>query len=471
MGKILKIDDEDYKITGLMYDVPKNSHFTFNFLISFETLYVLWGGRERVERWNSNNTWGMYIYVQENTNIEELENKLTELRLKNLPDDTHGHSINSTFRLQLLTDIHLHSRVNFDEANISDIRYIYLFSAIAFLIMLIACLNYMNLSTARSIKRAKEVGIRKVVGAFRINLIKQFFGESVLFVLIALVLSICFVYLILPFFGSFIERELEFNMLNNIWMYLGISGSLIFVGIISGSYPALFLSSFKPVNIIRGIIRSGSKKSLGFRNTLVIIQFMISVMLIVCSLVVYSQLEYIRNKNLGFNKEHIIYGIASGVIRNNFQPFKEEIEKYPSITDIYALGSLPTSIGSNSFPEWEGKQEGEEFLCYQAPIDYNFVDFFECEIIEGRDYSREFSTDLEEGWLLNETAVKMIGWDEPIGKRFGFSWINPEGRVIGVVKDFHNTSLHIKVEPVALYLKKPNRSSYYYAVKVRSENI
>ncbi len=473
MGKILKIGSRDFKITGVMKDVPENSHFTFDFLASFNSLYTTWGGREHVERWNSNNTWGMYILVSNGIDRYDLEKKLSELRKNHIETDS-DYKDESIFKLQKLTEIHLHSRLNFDEANISDIRYIYLFSAIAFLIMMIACLNYMNLATARSVKRSKEVGIRKVVGAFRINLIKQFFGESILFVLFSLVISICTVYAVIPVFSSFIDRGIDFSMLNSPNMYLGILGTLVFVGIVSGSYPALYLSAFKPINIVRGIIKNGAGRSIGFRNSLVVIQFMISVILIVCSLVVYSQLEYIRKKNLGFNKEHIIYGITSGTIRKNFQPFKEELEKNPDIIDIYSLGDLPVTVGSNSYPKWEGKQEGEDFLCYNALVDYNFIEFFDCHLSAGRTFSPELTTDVEEAWLLNETAVKMIGWDDPIGKKFGFNWRNPNGKVIGVFKDFHNTSLHIEVEPMALCLVMPDtprRIRPYYAVKIGNERI
>ena len=468
VGKVLNIDNRDYTINGVLKNIPKNSHFTFDFVASFNTLYAVENGRRSaIETWNrGNNVWNTYILTKKDINVRELEEKITGLLKKYRERITEDK-----FHLQPLTGIHLYSKTNFDAPNISDIRYIYLFSAIAFLIMIIACVNYMNLSTARSVKRAKEIGVRKVVGAYRINLIKQFYGESILFMLIALIISIIIVYLLTPGFSSFIERDLDFYMILNGRMLLGLIVILIFVGLFSGSYPALLLSSFKPIDIIRGILKSGSSRSSRFRNILVLIQFIISVILIVCSMIIFYQLEYIRTANIGFQKDHIIYGIAEESIRNNFQPFKEEIAKNPNITDVYALGDIPISILSNSYPIWEGKQEDEGFLCYWGRVDYNFIDFFQVEIFKGRNFSKEYGTDVSEAWILNEAAVKAIGWENPVEKKFGYRGRNPEGRVIGVVKNFHNTSLHIEVEPMALCLINPSRQRPYYAVKVNSENI
>ncbi|MFC1724480.1 ABC transporter permease [candidate division KSB1 bacterium] len=468
VDSVLNIDNRDYTITGVLKNIPKNSHFTFDFVASFNTLYTIRSnGRSRIESWrNGNNIWNTYILTKKDINIRELEEKVTGLLKKYRNSDTENK-----FHLQPLTSIHLHSKTNFDAPNISDIRYIYLFSAIAFLIILIACMNYMNLSTARSVKRAKEIGVRKVVGAYRGNLIKQFFGESVLFVFIALIISIVFVNLLIPGFSKFIERDLNYYMLLNGWILFGLIGILISVGLLSGSYPALLLSSFKPIDIIRGTLKSGSSRSSWFRNILVLIQYVISVILIVCSMGIYNQLEFIRTANIGFRKDQIVYGIAGGSIRNNFQPFKEEIAKNPNITDVYALGEIPISISSNNYANWEGKKEDEGFLCYFGNVDYNFIDFFKVEIFKGRNFSKDYSTDVSEAWILNEAAVKVIGWEDPVGKKFGFRRPDPEGRVIGVVRDFHNTSLHIEVEPMALYLNNPRRQSPYFAVRLKSENI
>ncbi len=465
IGKFLNINNKEYTITGILKNVPKNSHFTFDFLASMATQYSL-DRIENLEGWRSNDIWNTYLLIQKGSNIIEVENKVTALLKKYKDERNEG-----MFKLQPLKSIHLHSNVNFDVANVGDIKHVYIFSSIAFLIILIACLNYMNLSTARSVKRAKEVGVRKVVGAYRISIMKQFFSESTLFVLIAFLLAIVLVYLLEPAFGELVGRDLNFSLFSSGGMIIGLISLALVVGLISGSYPAVILSAFKPINVIRGALKSGQSKSSGFRNTLVVMQFTISVILIVCSLIIYNQLDYVQTKNLGYEKEHIVYGSTGSTMRENFQPFKSALEKNPSITEIYAQGDIPAFIGSNNNANWEGKTEGEGFLCYNGRVNYNFLDFFGIKLLDGRDFSREFSTDVDKAWILNETAVKIIGWDNPIGKKFKLGSRNPEGVVIGVVKDFHNTSLKLEVEPLALQLIKPDRKRKFYALKLSSGNI
>ena len=295
MSKVLNISDHDYQITGILANIPKNSHFTFDFLTSFNTLFsIRSSGRAGVERWGSNSIWNTFILAQKNIDYKELETKITGLLKK-----YEGQDSEHQFRLQPLTSIHLHSRVNFDASNVSDIRYIYLFSAIAFLILLLACLNYMNLSTARSVKRAKEVGVRKVVGANKSNLIYQFLRESLLYTIISFVLALILVCSLLPAFGQFVERDLSVNFLYNWKVIIKFIGILFFLSLVSGSYPAIFLSSIQPVRILRSSTKSTSNRSSAFRNSLVVIQFIISIALISCSLTIYSQLKYISNKNIG----------------------------------------------------------------------------------------------------------------------------------------------------------------------------
>lgn len=467
IGEILNIDDRDYTITGVLKSIPENSHFTFDFIASFNTLYsIRSSGREGIEIWGSNNIWNTYILTEKNTNKDVLEAKLRNISKKYKDEDSEHQ-----FRLQPLTSIHLHSNLNFDAPNVSDVRTVYLFSAIGFLVMLIACLNYVNLSTSRSLKRAKEIGIRKVVGAYKINLIKQFFSESLVFVVIAMMLSVFLLTILLPPFGVFINRNLTFNMLFEPSMLLGLVALTFLVGLVSGGYPAFCLSAIKPSVIFRGMKKTTSHQHFDLRNILVVLQFIISIALTICALVVYSQLNFIMKKNIGFQKDHIIYGSAGESLRQNFEPFKEELKKQVAFTDVYTTGEIPISIGSNSTPDWEGKEEGDGFHCYYGVVDYNFIDFFKIEIVAGRDFSKDHGTDQEKAWILNEAAVRAIGWDNPVGKKFGYSWQNPDGRVIGVVKDFHNTSLKLHVEPMSILLVKPDRIRSNYAVKIGSENI
>ncbi|MFC1563410.1 ABC transporter permease [candidate division KSB1 bacterium] len=464
VGRVLNIDKNDYKITGVIENIPENSHFTFDFLASFITMFKTYNDPSFIEAWDSHLSWNMYILTQKNSNIEELEERINDV----FEPRTKGEY---KFHFQPLTDIHLHSKVNYDDPlNVSDIRYVYLLSAIASFIMLIACFNYINLSTARSVKRAKEVGIRRISGAHRINLIRQYFSESVLFVLFAFMVSIIMTYLLLPEFSELTSRDLNVNTILSGKMILGLFAILILVGILSGSYPALLLSSFKPINVISGILRSGSSSSSRIRSFLVVFQFMISVILIICTLVVYNQLEFIRNKDLGFEKDLIICGDVQGVMIENFHLFKDAIGENPDISGVYGLGVIPIKMEWSAFPIWEGKKEDEDVYFSLGMAEYNFIDFFSIEISEGRSFSKDFVTDIREAWILNETAVKAMGMKDPIGKKFGLSGNEPRDKIVGVVKDFHFSSLQHNVEPLALCLKRrPWFNSY--AIKVKSENI
>ena len=469
VGKIINVDKEYYfEVRGVLDNCPENSHFTFDILASFNSLYTAYGGKDRIETWNrGNDSWNTYIQLPENFNPKDLESKFPAMVKKYRGEDSKHE-----FHLQPLTSIHLHSNINFEiEAN-GDIRYIYIFSAIAFFIMLIACLNYMNLATARAASRFKEIGVRKVIGAGRRHLIRQFLGESMIFTTAALLTSLILVSLLLPSFGSFINRNLEYNIFSDIPILIYLVCIALCVGSVSGSYPALYMSALKPANVIKGSLSKGiaGKRSSAFRNSLVVVQFVISIVMIVCTLTVYRQLNFIKNSKLGFIKNHIVTSYLYDInLRENLEPFKNDLSQYPRINDVYINGSLPVTISSNSSARWEGLAEGEKGpLTYMGFVNYNFLDFFNIELIEGRNFSKEFSTDISQAVILNETAVEVTGWENPIGKKFR---VFRDGVVIGVIKNFHNTSLHLKVEPMALYLTRPNRSSGHFAVKISSDDI
>jgi putative ABC transport system permease protein len=465
IGKTLTMHQQDFQVTGIFENVPKNSHFTFDFLVSIDTLYSLGFNRDLEKKWTSNELWNTYILVKKGCNITDLKLKLDQLVKKHLGDKSK-----TRYHPQPLSRIHLHSRVNFDASNISDIRYVYLFSAIVFLILVIASVNYINLTTSRSWQRAKEVAVRKVVGAHKKTIVRQFLMESTIFILLAVIISIVLTLLLLPYFSQFIGRDLSMSLLLNGNMLATLFFIILVVGILSGSYPALFLSRFKPILILKSTIRSKGKRKPGLRNILVVVQFIVSILLIVCSLVIYWQLEYIRNKNLGFNKDHIVYGIGGRGLIKNFKPFKQALLQHPDISDVYLGGRIPVNIRSNTTPRWQGKKKNEGFLCYDAPVDYNFIDFFNIKLVKGRNFSKNFTTDLEEAWILNEAAVKKIGWENPIGKNFYFSYNSKKGRVVGVIKDFHNTSLKLDIEPMALHLVG-NKTRPYYAIKIKSNKV
>jgi hypothetical protein len=292
------------------------------------------------------------------------------------------------------------------------------------------------------------------------------------FTIAALLISLILVSLLLPSFGSFINRNLEYKIFSAHIILIYLACITLIVGLLAGSYPALYMSALKPVNVIKGSLSTGSvrKRSSAFRNSLVVVQFVISIVMIICTLTVYRQLNFIKNSKLGFTKDHIITSyLYDSNLRENLEPFKNDLSQYPQINDVYINGSLPVTISSNSSARWEGLAEGEEGpLTYSADVNYNFLDFFNIELIEGRNFSKEFSTDISQAIILNETAVRATGWENPIGKKFR---VFRDGVVIGVIKNFHNTSLHLKVEPMALRLTRPNRSIGYFAVKISSDDI
>jgi putative ABC transport system permease protein len=344
-------------------------------------------------------------------------------------------------------------------------RIIYIFSSIAFFIILIACLNYVNLSVARSTKRAIEVGVRKVVGANKTQLIRQFLVESVAFSILALLISLIFVDLAWPAFGALIGRELLSNPIHKLDMALVIIGIAIITGFFSGSYPAFYISSFQPIQIIKGTLRIGSKSSAFFRNSLVVVQFVVSIFLIICTFVIHDQLDYIKNRNLGFDKDQIItIYTLDGNLKRNPAPFKNELLGIPNISGATASLDLPTTIRRRSSLVWidEGEERKSEF--YYTFVDSDYFHVYDMEIIKGRNFSEDFPTEKDQAVVINETASQSLGWENPIGKKIKSHSI--EWTVIGVTKDFHFESLYSKIEPMIFIALNKNRGLDYFSVKV-----
>lgn len=456
IGQILSIDNRPYHVTGILENIRENSHFHFDFLSPFSS-FVDIRGEERVVRWS---WWSFYTYVKlrEDADPAQFEPKLTELLRIHSADSTQ------TLRLQALKDIHFYGRTNFDMEPYADIRNIYLFSAIALFILLIACFNYMNLSTARASRRAKEVGMRKVVGATRKNLIRQFLAESFLFTLVTFFLSIGLVRLLFPAFGHLINRKMEFSMILQGGTSFFLLGVVVFVGLISGLYPAIVLSSFRPVTILKGDYKVSARASFFLRNSLVSLQFVISIALIFCSLVVYKQLQFIKNKEIGLVTDFTM----SVYCYDDTDVIRREFESYPGILDVTACSQDPINITSANMGGWEGKSKEENLIVYQLSIDYNSFDFLGIQLLEGRNFSRERALE-GKSYILNEAAVRAIGWEDPIGNRYGFEG-GDLGTVIGVVKDFHFAPLNLKIEPLAISLLS-GESGARFLLKVASEDI
>jgi putative ABC transport system permease protein len=448
----------DYRVTGVLDNVPDNSHFHFDFLTPMSSLGVL-RGDAYINSWN-NNAFKTYLRIAENSSPEGLEAKVEALLADKIP-------WKPDIALENIKDIHLFSKANPDmelEPN-SDVRYLYFFSAIALFIMFIACFNYINLATARSARRSMEIGIRKVVGAQKGQIAQQFLGEALLLSLLALLLAALLAGLFLPSFRSLIGSELN-SPWNNVTVVAGVLGIMLFTGIISGVYPALYLSSFRPSVALKTRFRAGSKNRSLFRNTLVVFQFVISVALIVSTVTISKQLHYIQNRKMGFNKDYVLTAlIGDQSLRENNGPLKTELMNHPDILAVSTSSGLLTDIGWGVGPDWEGKPQDQNPMFFKIGVDFNYLDLYEMDVTAGRKFSGEYATDEKEAVLLNETALGITGWEDPIGKRFD------EGTVVGIVKDFHFEPLREAIKPIFFRIMTDNNASFFLSIKIKSEDI
>jgi putative ABC transport system permease protein len=479
-------EDLDFKVTAVVKDIPENSHFTFDAIISHSTLKSLIG-EETLQIWFNNYLY-TYLLLQDNVNPAALEAKFPEWQEKYMGNRARElfaakGNINDYIRMVLkpLTDIHLYSNLEHEIQPNGDIATVYIFSAIAFLTLLIACINFMNLSTARSMDRAKEVGLRKVVGAKRSRLISQFFGESILLAFIALILAVTLIETFIPIITSLAGKQLFIDYLSDPISIWGLFAITLFVGIFAGSYPAFFLSSFQPAAILKGKILTGTK-GLSLRKGLVIIQFSISISLIIATLIILNQLQFLRNKKLGFNKEHVaVIPLKDGDLTlSHIEALQNEIAENVSIVNVATCDHIPGNprFGDTMFliDQNETVPDGKVALRHFG-VGYNFTTTLGIEFAAGRNFSPGFTTDSTGGYIVNEAVVRKIGWSSPeeaVGKRFAkLIDINPpryrEGKIVGVVKDFHFRSLHRRIEPVVMELN-PN-SFRYLLVRIQPQNI
>ncbi len=464
IGKTITIQNsQDYKVTGIFNKIPDNSHLSFEALASFSSR----NNDERVKGnyWDRIGDDYTYILLSENANPKDLKKKSQSFIEKYISSDGGRHD----FYLQPLPDIYF-SKIRYDSARTGDLNYIYAFSAIAFFILLIASINFMNLATARSAGRAKEVGLRKVVGANRIQLIRQFLSESMFLALLSLIVATGLVYAFLPGFGHLIRRELSFNFMDTPLLILILLGMSLCVGVLSGSYPALFLSAFRPVRVLKGAVEKKAK-GFNFRTLLVVLQFAISIVLIIATTIVYDQLNFMKSKDLGFDGEQIaVIPMRDRSLRNNYETFKNKVLQEPSVISASASNGAPASDSRSTRGfNPEGFAEDAEMEMLVVFADYDFIETFGLELIEGRNFSKTFATDANRGaYILNETAVKEIGWDSPVGKRLT-SGSGQEGTVVGIVKDFHLDSVRDEIAPLVITIDP----AWFYcmSVKMRPENI
>ncbi len=473
IGKSLVIDgDLPLTVTGVIRNHPKSTNMNPNILISFRTVESL-ASPSFFTNWISQQLVS-YILLPEDHSVQDMEEKIGIVF-----SQYQGPQDVRVLKLEQFKKMHLYSRVS----DTKDIKTIYIFLAVGLLIILTACINFMNLSTARSASRAKEVRMRKVVGATRRQLIKQFMGETLIFSVISVVFASLLVYISLPMLNSLTGQSIQFSDIGRTGILLGLFGIVLLVGLLSGSYPALFLSGFKPALVLKGTLRTGMKGSM-FRKILVVSQFSISIFLIACTLIFGKQLHFMRNKDLGFKKDQIV------VLRNNnseiqmdIQPLREALLQNPQIRGVAQSNQLPSSIGMYNDVTWEGAQDEERIELIFNEIDYNFLDTYEIELLQGRNFSKEFPTDSrfarQEGRnlenagsvLLNEEAVRRFGWDDPVGKTVVQTYGKTRlyFKVIGVINDFHFTTLRNPIVPMNFFLREGGFR--LISIKIQTEDV
>jgi putative ABC transport system permease protein len=455
MGKTIIVrENTPFIVSGIIKDIPDNSHLAGKDAI-IPMSYANELGWYNLDEWEGFN-FITYLQLQKGVFYRDVERKATNILKDIFPEST------TTIQLQPLTRIHL-----YDPEGGGLIEYIYIFSGMALFVLLIACINYMNLSTARSSGRAKEVGVRKVGGANRRQLIRQFLGESLFLSLLATLLAIALTYSLIPVFRQLTGREIEISY--SIRTFLFIVGIFGLTGMLSGIYPALILSALKPVSLIKGVFRSRKERAL-FRKILVVFQFAVSICLIVITFFIIQQMYLIRNKDLGYDKENIICINNIGGIAPKFTTVRNTLLANPKITGITIIDSYldsPNSSATSDVVRWEGQGANESipWLIVKG-VDYDFQKTFGIEMSEGRFFSREFLSDLTEGMVINEAAVRAMNMDSPVGKKFHF-W-DFDGTIIGVTKDFNMQSLHKQIEPMVMKL---GINLQRMAIKIKPDNI
>ncbi len=444
MGKIVQMSETDLKVTGVMKDIPHNSQFQFNYI--FPIVNMTEWRESRLDSWQYTQ-FTTYILLRENTQVQNIRQKISGI--------VKQYNPNSKIKIDLqpLTAGHLHStHLNtwtIVYPNPGNITYIYIFSIIAILILILACINFTNLSTARSSIRNKEIGIRKVTGAQRKDIIIQFLGETMLLSLLAVLIAVILVKISLPAFNSLANKELTLNLTKNLSSFFYLLAIAIVTGIISGSYPAFYLSSFQPVGILKAITQFSTGSGGILRKVLVVSQFAITITLIIVTAVIYRQLHFMQNKDLGFDQNNIISFASYGQYGRDFEIAKNELLQNPNITNV-SLAFPPTQgLRGTSNIHWEGKDPNQEFMIFSDIGDYDYLKTFELKMAAGRFYSREFTSDTS-NFVLNETAIKMMNLKEPIGKKLTIN--DKMGTIIGVVKDYHGNSMRALIQPKVIEL-------------------
>lgn len=439
LGKTLQLDNNKfYTVGAIIEDIPINATVRFDWLVNFKVQEEPW-----MKTWG-NNSFQTYVRLKPTATVARAEATMKGIypRYADKGNDT-GIPI-----LQPITNMHLYSEYKDGEAVGGRIEYVRIFSIVALFILLIACINFMNLATARSAMRAKEVGVRKVVGALRSSLIGQFLSESLLTSLLSVVLALIMVWLVLPTFNTIFEKQLTLNLAEPV-LWLIILVLVVVTGILSGSYPALFLSSLQPIRILKGRLQVGAGPAL-FRRALVVFQFSLSIFLIVGMLAVGRQMDYLKTKNLGLDRENVVYVPLEGAIAQpvKAESFRQEIMRLPSVASATTTMSLPIDVQSTSGDlEWTGKDPKLQTSVSAMSVGVDFIKTMNIKLLTGRDFRTDSKAD-SSNYLINEAAAKLMGMSDPVGQEVKF-WMG-KGRVVGLMKDFHLNSLHQAITPLVL---------------------
>jgi putative ABC transport system permease protein len=450
MGKVLSVEYRYYKgeyvVTGVMEDQPLSSSINFDFITSSIAEFPagFWDMWRAQNNFYPQKTW---ILMKEGADAKALERKLPDLMERKIGKEIRD---TNTWHLQPIERIHLYSTSDYDIPSESDISYIYTYLTVAIFILTLASINFMNLATARSAGRAREVGVRKASGAYQRQLIGQFLGESILLALISMVLAVGLVEAALPTFNNFIEKDLALLTELDFTRVSGLLGVALLVGTLAGAYPALFLSAFRPVEVLKG--SKGQTSRPVVRKALVVFQFAISIFLMIGSITVRDQINFIRNKNLGYQTEHTLalwLFNTDRTLTDRYQEVKRAFLDHPNVLKAAASHSVAAGVGQRIAVDVEGFEPGT----WQIPVlgtDEDFLETYKIELLSGRNFSVDIPTDSTDAFILNETAVKTFGYENPIGKRFAWPQWERDGVVVGVVKDFHFGSLRDPIGPLVM---------------------
>jgi predicted permease len=446
IGKSLRANNKyEFTVTAVLKSLPKNSINQFGILVPFDFLKET---GQYQDHWGSNSI-RTYIKLYENAVIDSVDSKLTAVV------KLHNEETTTDFMAAPFTRIHLHQYWGYGH-DPGAIVFVFIFSAIAIFVLLIACINFMNLSTAKSSTRAREIGLRKASGASKRAVIIQFFGESVLLAFISLIFALIIVSSILGVFNNVSGKELDFNSLLTPQFIIAMVLVTLIAGLISGIYPALYLSAFRPIKVLKGDLSAGMKSG-WFRKVLVVVQFTLSVFLIIGTVIIYRQLNYMKSKDLGYDKENLFYFQMRGEIKDNYQTIKDAFLRDPQVLGVSSASHQPHQIGSNSGGgDWDGRDPDLSVLIGTNIVDYDFIETMKIGLKDGRSFSREFPGDMASqedtsaNFMINEVLEEIMEKENAVGERFSM-W-GMEGRIIGVMKDFNYHSVRTKIEPLMFFL-------------------